>query len=75
MQFFVAYPEPALGNRLIKDLRQIRRNYARSWFPIDLLSSVPFDLVGVALESMSGGDSQRAAARCGPCGCCASSRC
>ena len=57
MQFFVAYPEPALGNRLIKDLRQIRRNYARSWFPIDLLSSVPFDLVGVALESMSGGDS------------------
>ena len=50
MQFFLAYPDPNLGNRLVKDLRKIRRTYLRSWFAVDFCSSLPFDLVGLILK-------------------------
>ena len=53
MQFFLAYPDPNLGNRLVKDLRKIRRTYLRSWFAVDFCSSLPFDLVGLILKNQT----------------------
>ena len=33
--------------RVVKDLRSIRRNYLQTWFFIDAVSVIPFDLLGM----------------------------
>ena len=46
LNFFMAYQESAQeGGRWIVKLPQIRRHYCRSWFLIDLVSVLPFDLI------------------------------
>ena len=47
IQFILAYPDPGRGNILIKSSRMIARRYLRTWFVIDLVSSVPFDALGM----------------------------
>jgi hypothetical protein len=42
LSFFFAY-EDDLGN-IVYDLRQIRRHYMCTWFPIDVIASIPIDL-------------------------------
>ena len=53
LQFFLAYRDEtkAGGRRLVKDFTMIRRRYMRGWFPIDLISVVPFDVIGILLQS------------------------
>ena len=50
MQFFVAYVDTAVGARLVKDLGRIRRKYLCSWFVIDLVSILPFDVLSQIFE-------------------------
>lgn len=47
-QFFLAYRQETKDGhgRLIKDLKRVRRNYLCSWFPLDFVSCMPFDVVG-----------------------------
>jgi hypothetical protein len=55
MQFFIMYEEQTLeGPKLVKDQRRIAYNYATSWFPIDFISVIPFDVIGLFLEGAFG---------------------
>ena len=45
LHFFLAYFDEHVGHRLVKDLRQIRRAYFESWFFVDFISCLPFDLI------------------------------
>ena len=64
LQFFLAYQEsPKKGARWIVHRPAIIRHYLRTWFFLDLLSSIDFQLVGKAIlssyetaGSSSGGD-------------------
>ena len=47
VQLFLAFPDPTLGNRLVKDLRIIRQAYYNAWFGVDVISIMPFDIVGM----------------------------
>ena len=51
--FFLAYPDESRsgGRRLVKNFRKIRRRYLLGWFSIDLVSVVPFDLLGLFFHS------------------------
>lgn len=56
MQFFLAFRLKSKGGTsglLVRNFRAIRRNYLSSWFTIDLLSILPFDM----LSSLSNDDS------------------
>jgi hypothetical protein len=44
LNFFMSY-EDAESGREIKDPKRITRNYLKTWFVLDLLACVPFDLV------------------------------
>ena len=45
LNFFLAYQEPmSAGGRWVTKLPRIRRHYLLSWFPVDFLSMIPFDL-------------------------------
>ena len=56
INFFLAYQNPpSKGNTWVRSLAMIRRRYLAGWFVIDLLSVLPFWLVGLLLPS-SGGD-------------------
>mmetsp|Transcript_19855 Transcript_19855/g.41446 ORF Transcript_19855/g.41446 Transcript_19855/m.41446 type:complete len:805 (+) Transcript_19855:127-2541(+) len=49
MQFFLAFRLNTSGGGaglLVRNFRAIRNNYLQSWFPIDLLSIIPFDMMG-----------------------------
>jgi hypothetical protein len=46
-QFFLAYRDDTQGGRLVQELSLIRRNYVCGWFPVDFLSVVPFDVIGL----------------------------
>jgi len=49
MQFFLAYRLNTTGGGaglLIRNFRSIRNNYLHSWFLIDLLSILPYDMIG-----------------------------
>jgi voltage-gated potassium channel Kch len=39
------------GGRLVSDLGRIRANYRQGWFILDLVSILPFDTLGIALDS------------------------
>ena len=47
MQFFLAYPDPKQGNRLVKDRKRIVHIYLHGWFGIDAISLIPFDIFGL----------------------------
>ena len=55
LNFFVAYLDDERGNILIKNRMLISQKYLKSWFVVDLLSAIPFDVVsdqsGVAMLS------------------------
>ena len=56
MQFFLAYRITGNGGSvglLVRNFQAIRSNYLRSWFPIDLLSIIPFDLIATLANSDS----------------------
>ena len=48
INFFLAFRDesPSGGRRLVKDFKTIRRRYLSGWFSIDLISVLPFDLLG-----------------------------
>ena len=48
INFFLAFRDesPSGGRRLVKDFKTIRRRYLGGWFTIDLISVLPFDLLG-----------------------------
>jgi len=53
--FFTAFrSSPRNGNKLITDLRLIRRRYLSSWFVIDFASTVPLDVLSLFYESAAG---------------------
>lgn len=47
LQFFVAFYDETMGSMLIKSHWAIRKRYMRGWFSIDLISSIPFDVLGL----------------------------
>lgn len=52
LQFFMMYPvRHAHGTTLVVDHRQIIRHHLRTWFVIDLLSVLPFDLIALFIQS------------------------
>lgn len=53
--FFTAFrSSPRNGNKLITDLRLIRRRYLSSWFVIDFASTVPLDVLSLFYETAAG---------------------
>jgi potassium voltage-gated channel Eag-related subfamily H protein 7 len=50
VQFRLMYFERQTG-RWVKTPRQIVRNYLTSWFAVDFVSIIPFDLISLLLES------------------------
>jgi len=44
------------GDQLVLDKTMIRDNYLRTWFAVDLLSSVPVELIDLLVISLLGGD-------------------
>jgi hypothetical protein len=56
MQFFLMYQMgPMNGNRLVRDHMEIVKHYLKSWFVLDLISILPFDLLSI-LEADTGSD-------------------
>lgn len=53
LQFFVMYPKRTKFNGIMLEQRQshIAAHYLKSWFVIDLLSVVPFELISVVTSS------------------------
>ena len=49
--FFLPYTDLADGNRLVKEHRKIVQHYLRGWFALDLVSLVPYGLLGQQLQS------------------------
>jgi len=47
LSFFTAYQ---MDDKYIYDLRLIRRNYLKSWFFVDLISTFPFDMLLMSLS-------------------------
>ena len=45
LNFFVAYYDPNDHLRLITDFKKIKHRYLKRWFIIDLLSSLPYELM------------------------------
>eukprot|EP00930_Biecheleria_cincta_P023788 TRINITY_DN17114_c0_g1_i2.p1 TRINITY_DN17114_c0_g1~~TRINITY_DN17114_c0_g1_i2.p1 ORF type:complete len:654 (+),score=76.26 TRINITY_DN17114_c0_g1_i2:135-2096(+) len=52
LQFFVAYRvKTRYGHRLETRMRQIAKHYLTTWFIIDLVSVIPYDSLGLILQS------------------------
>mmetsp|Transcript_15484 Transcript_15484/g.27159 ORF Transcript_15484/g.27159 Transcript_15484/m.27159 type:complete len:669 (+) Transcript_15484:71-2077(+) len=52
LQFFLMYPvQKARGVEMESRPQQIWLHYLRTWFPIDFLTILPFDLLSVSLDS------------------------
>jgi len=52
LQFFIMYPKRTnYGYALVHDQHKIITHYLKTWFAIDVISIVPFDLVGMLSES------------------------
>jgi hypothetical protein len=47
LQFFVAYRDDRLGGQIIKSRKLIARRYLRSWFSIDFVSVIPWEVMPV----------------------------
>merc|ERR1740121_1168575 len=56
LQFFVMYPKKtSYGFAMEHRLPVIARHYCMTWFPIDLLSVMPVDLVSITVKSSNVG--------------------
>ena len=57
LSFCVAFRAPKKdGGAWVKDMKKIRWNYLKGWFPIDLLSILPFDILALpSVGALSGG--------------------
>eukprot|EP00937_MAST-01D_sp_MAST-1D-sp2_P006043 g6043.t1 len=56
MQFFLMFQEPIQrGGTWVTDRRRIARRYLTSWFPVDVISILPFDIVAWQVQSNSVG--------------------
>ena len=53
MNFFLAYRDESKegGNKLVQKFAKIIHHYLYGWFAIDLVSIIPFDLLGLAFDS------------------------
>lgn len=52
LQFFVAYRmKTRYGHRLETRMKQIARHYLTTWFFVDFLSLIPYDMLGLLLQS------------------------
>ena len=52
LNFFLAYVDVTdSGHQLVTDLKKIRHRYFYTWFGVDVVSIIPFDLFGSALEN------------------------
>mmetsp|Transcript_153489 Transcript_153489/g.490716 ORF Transcript_153489/g.490716 Transcript_153489/m.490716 type:complete len:735 (-) Transcript_153489:49-2253(-) len=52
LQFFVAFQmKTDYGHIWVTNHRRISRHYVRTWFPIDAVSIIPFDLLGLLIDS------------------------
>lgn len=52
MQFFIMYPVTRrFGSFYVSDKKAIVMHYLRSWFGIDFISIIPFELIGVVVSS------------------------
>jgi len=55
VNFILPYKESAKkGGGTVKDHKKIAKRYLTSWFPIDIISILPFDSIEVVAEEMSG---------------------
>ena len=46
INFFLPYKEPlSKGGEVVKDHKLIWKNYLTGWFPLDLVSIIPFDIM------------------------------
>jgi len=56
IQFFLPFRLPSSqGGRMVYDTSVIRRHYLRGWFPYDVLTCFPFDLLVGGITAASGG--------------------
>ena len=53
INFNLAFFDPKRGAN-VRDLRRIRRRYLRSWFAVDLVSTLPFDCAGFFVSGSAG---------------------
>eukprot|EP00746_Dinoflagellata_sp_MGD_P135547 gnl/MRDRNA2_/MRDRNA2_69592_c0_seq1.p1 gnl/MRDRNA2_/MRDRNA2_69592_c0~~gnl/MRDRNA2_/MRDRNA2_69592_c0_seq1.p1 ORF type:complete len:303 (+),score=37.48 gnl/MRDRNA2_/MRDRNA2_69592_c0_seq1:81-989(+) len=54
MHFFLAFEHRDFyGKRFVKSHKRIARHYLSSWFCLDLASCLPFDFVGILMDSES----------------------
>jgi len=51
MQFFLPFWDSSFHGKWVTDLRLIRKNYLRKWFWFDLVSNIPFDILGLLMDS------------------------
>ena len=54
LNFNLAYVDDTKGNMLVKSRRAIAKRYVRSWFAVDFISTLPFEVV-----TMLAGDTER----------------
>ena len=50
IQFCLAYTDESRGNLLIRSRKEIAAKYLKSWFLIDVLSSIPMDVIQLLTE-------------------------
>jgi CRP-like cAMP-binding protein len=51
LQFFIVYPlHQGRSIYMVKDHKLIIRNYLKGWFPVDFISVLPFDLLGIVMQ-------------------------
>ena len=55
MQFAMPVPNDKTGE-LIRSHREIARRYLSGWFAIDVISVLPFDLIGIVQPELLGTD-------------------
>jgi len=54
MQFFLMYPvKTPYGRRMVCSHKSIVKNYLMTWFPIDVISVLPFDFLGLMFEGVA----------------------
>lgn len=62
LQFFLKYPiatASGVGAVWCEDPKMIARNYCKTWFPLDLVSIIPFDMIGSAITGGANKDSSK----------------
>jgi len=60
VQFHLAFYDSTL-RKWITDIHTIRKNYAKTWLLLDIVSTVPYDVIDVVVQKTSSGDGGGAA--------------